>query len=108
MKRQEIIESLKLDIARWDDAAEGDITKLQSNRAIAARDIFLPMIEKMDDDWLQANRDISIMTISTLANGEPSMRIVKRLYPELLKEPPAPVSTEWAIKAASSLVRRKQ
>ena len=85
MNRNEIINSIKRDIATWDDASGGDINKLQSKRAIAARDVFLPMIERMDDEWLQKNWDIGIYQIAILENGEPSMKRVNRLYPELLK-----------------------
>ena len=83
MKREEIINSIKRDILSFEYTAT--IETLTNNRAIAARDVFLPMIEKMDDDWLMGNWDIDIYRIAVLENGIPSMRRVNRFYPELLK-----------------------
>jgi len=83
MNRQIIIDSIKRDIASLDYGET--IETLTSKKAIAARDIFLPMIEKMDDEWLMKNWEIDIYRIAILENGEPSMMRVRRLYPELLK-----------------------
>lgn len=83
MNRTEIIEGIKRDIVSFN--SDANIDNLTSKRAIVARDIILPLIEKMDDEWLLKNWDIDIMAISVLDNGAPSMKRVTRLYPELLK-----------------------
>ena len=79
-----IIDGLKRDICQFDFPTT-EIGKLKSKRAIAARDIVLPMVERMSDAWLSRHEDLDIMEITLLEGGQPSMKRVQRYYPELLQ-----------------------
>jgi predicted DNA-binding protein len=67
------------------DCFKRDIEQLGETKAKMAREIILPLIEKMDDFWLEKHWDLQIGRITILTDGQPDMKRVKRIYPELLK-----------------------
>jgi len=76
---EEIRESIHNDVARM-SPQEFD------ERTIAmARDIILPLIDKVSDpEWFKKNKNIDIVGLAVLRDGQPDMRRINRWYPELV------------------------
>ena len=73
MNRQEIIDSMKQ-----------NAENLGGKKGDMAIRVILPLIERMDDYWLASHADLDISRLTVLDNGQPSMKRIERMYPELL------------------------